>query len=454
LTLRESAIFDDDKIKDFSKHQMLLLVFHSNKIEGNPLTKGETEKILKKEDIDGFTKSEREAFNLENAYKWMIENYDACTNEPEGFIRTINKMILEGVAKGGGEYRMQPVEISGMDFKPPMGSLIPAFMAKLSKEIKGGGKDRSALEFATSIHTKLVAIHPFIDGNGRTARLLLNAILLKNELPPLIVNFADKQRYLTALSSSNKGDISPLIEFLIECFYESTEEYKGWISISDEIDSEMSELSDITLEIETIKEIEDTILTPIEEVDLKSADDPLKAVMHSKIHQIEKNIRANYNIWQTCIEEFKSKFIFIINEFNSNQDCRSAGFYIKLREYDILPFEKYQDICLGKKVTKTWFLGITLFGPNSKENLLFFFVPRTERVKNIKRVIPVSLVLARDDGVSYRVLESEPISLREVAVSDSKIISFQSDGGHKIGNIQLIQKTILAEVIKSYLFIE
>ena len=91
-------------------------------------------------------------------------------------------------------------------------------MQQLGEEIRNGGPDRSPLEFAASLHTKLVAIHPFIDGNGRTARLLLNAWLLAQGLPVVIVNYADRERYLHCLSESNKGDLSSMVEFFIECF--------------------------------------------------------------------------------------------------------------------------------------------------------------------------------------------------------------------------------------------
>ncbi|MHC5074751.1 MAG: Fic family protein, partial [Planctomycetota bacterium] len=197
LEYKTGGLLSEENIIKYSLDQMLLLVFHSNKIEGNPLTKGETETVIDKNDPTGLSKGEREAYNLERTYKWMLENYNACVEEPEGFIRTLNRKILEETSRGGGEYRLKPVKISGMDFKPPISSAVPSFMEKLADELKEGASERSIIEFAATMHTKLVAIHPFIDGNGRTARLLMNAILLKYSLPPIIVNFADKQRYLT-----------------------------------------------------------------------------------------------------------------------------------------------------------------------------------------------------------------------------------------------------------------
>jgi len=103
-----------------------------------------------------------------------------------------------------------------MDFEPPPSGSVPAFMEILQAEIQDGCKGRSIIEFASTIHTKFVFIHPFVDGNGRTARLLMNAILWIHKSPGIIVNAIDKPRYLDALSKSNDGDLSPLLSFFID----------------------------------------------------------------------------------------------------------------------------------------------------------------------------------------------------------------------------------------------
>ena len=208
---RKNGLFNNETIKQFAKDRILVNVFHSNKIEGNPLTKGETEAFITDHEKQPVSKQEREARNLIAAYNWMIDNVEYLSEDPEGFIRNINKMILEGIMDGGGEYRQKAVTIAGMNFVPPVATSVPPLMQSFGQELKRGLEGRSALEFSVAMHTKLVSIHPFIDANGRVARLLLNAILLANNLPVVVVNFDDKQRYLDTLSSSNKGDISVLL---------------------------------------------------------------------------------------------------------------------------------------------------------------------------------------------------------------------------------------------------
>jgi Fic family protein len=123
----------------------------------------------------------------------MVEHVESCSEQPEAFIREMNRMIVKDIKPNGGQYRTEPVSLSGMDFVPPQACSVPAFMRQLGEEIRSGGLDRSPLEFAVSLHTKLVAIHPFIDGNDRTARLLLNAWLLAQGLPVVIFNYADRE---------------------------------------------------------------------------------------------------------------------------------------------------------------------------------------------------------------------------------------------------------------------
>jgi Fic/DOC family len=94
-------------------------------------------------------------------------------------------LVLGQMDQGGGIFRTTSARLSGMDYEPPSPADVPPFMQRLSEEIKAGPAGRSVIQFATEVHNKLAAIHPFVDGNGRTARLLINTIPLNSKLPPL-----------------------------------------------------------------------------------------------------------------------------------------------------------------------------------------------------------------------------------------------------------------------------
>ncbi|MBI5579945.1 MAG: Fic family protein [Deltaproteobacteria bacterium] len=448
LELRETGLLELGEIIKFYKDQMLLLVFHSNKIEGNPLTKGETEIILTKNNENNLNKNEREAYNLEKAFMWTLENYKSCFQEPQNFIRTVNKMILETISEEGGAYRKKAVKISGVNFKPPISSSVPIFMDRLCCELKSEKKGRSAIEFAASMHTKLVAIHPFVDGNGRTARILVNAILLNYNLPPLIVNFDDKQRYLNALSKTNKGDISPLNDFFIECFKDSLDEFVRREK-SDEEDSEI--LNNDQCVIDQIEIKTDPIRNALKEIGAELIDDPIQSVMKVKIETYRKSLQLHYEKSKKLFNSFRDEFSEIIQYFNSNTEYQLAGYKMVMKEFDMISIEKYIDFCNNKRVTRTWFLGFEIKGPTARERFLFFFVPCFLRNINSDKLGPVSLLLARFDGTKYRILESEPINLREIVFSSEKLIFTNSNKEIISGSSSFIQKTLIAEIIKSYL---
>jgi hypothetical protein len=118
--LRQKGQLTRSQIRAHAHDQMLEVIFHSNKLEGNPLTKGETESILSENLERRLSEKELEAKNLEAAYKWMVDNVEECISSTEAFSRHINNTILKGIGKDGGEYRKGPVSIAGMDFVPPV----------------------------------------------------------------------------------------------------------------------------------------------------------------------------------------------------------------------------------------------------------------------------------------------------------------------------------------------
>jgi hypothetical protein len=124
---------------------------------------------------------------------------------------------------------------------------------------------------------------------------------------------------------------------------------------------------------------------------------------------------------------------------------------MKALEYDMLPYDKYMEICHGKKVSKTWFHSVEVSGPTGSEQLLFYFIPCRKRHLKNKILSPVSLIIARSENGSYRILESEPISLREIGYSDGELVFFLSNGEIKTGEVRFTIKTMLGEVIRSYL---
>ena len=448
--LRNKGSFTKDRLIEHAKKHALEVIFHSNKIEGNPLSKGETQTVIAQASRSLLSVKELEAKNLETAYNWVLDNFESLFERPEAFIREIHSLIVRDIKQDGGQYRNSAVTLSGADFVPPQAHTVPAFMQQFGEEIKNAAIDRSPLEFAATVHTKFVWIHPFSDGNGRTARLLLNACLLVYQLPVIIVNFADRERYLYCLNESNKGDLSSMVVFFAECFEQQLDDFNSNNLLAESLgEGEPKDVSPTTLPIVAGIKV-DTIARAIQEVQPSVFDNPLVTVMRQKLLEQEKIKQAEYEAWKQSILTIPAEFGAIIESFNNDDISKQARFKIRLHQYDLLTPEKYDDISLGKGVSKTWFLILELYGPHSREKILFFFHRATKKIADEVKASKVGLIASRFDGEQFQRLDSDPISLREIGYNDGELIFYSNDGSISRGNVRETLMLFLAEIIKSY----
>lgn len=178
--------------------------YESNKIEGNTLTLQETALVVEKGlTIGGKTVTEHlEVINHTQAIDYIKELAKAKSDISERDILQIHSLILQGIDKpNAGVYRSVPVIISGSKHKPPQPYLLNKLMEELMLWYNENKTELHTVELSALMHLKLVTIHPFIDGNGRTSRLLMNLILLQNGFPIAILKGDDKSRlaYYNAL---------------------------------------------------------------------------------------------------------------------------------------------------------------------------------------------------------------------------------------------------------------
>lgn len=178
--------------------------YESNKIEGNTLTLQETALVVEKGfTVGGKTLNEHlEVINHIQAIDFIKELAQSKNAISERDILQIHSIILQGIDKANaGVYRKVPVTISGAKHKPPQPFLVPKQMEGLMLWYNENKETLHPVELSAEMHERLVTIHPFIDGNGRTSRLLMNLILLQNGYPIAILKGDDKSRleYYNAL---------------------------------------------------------------------------------------------------------------------------------------------------------------------------------------------------------------------------------------------------------------
>ncbi len=193
---------------------LVRFTYNTNAIEGNPLTLRQTALILsdKIAPQGASTDDVIEVMNGKDAWEF-VKNYRGSLNEK--FLLGVQYAVTKNTkCRLQGKYRDSEVRIGGSEWKPPQAKEVPARMKKLVAGYRKLKRTLHPVELATWLHNNLARIHPFTDGNGRTARLLMNWVLLRKKFPPVVVSVQSKEQYYNAIESADKGDQKPFAVFL------------------------------------------------------------------------------------------------------------------------------------------------------------------------------------------------------------------------------------------------
>ncbi|HBS47763.1 TPA: cell filamentation protein Fic [Candidatus Dependentiae bacterium] len=216
-----------ETLKMLKEYFKIGLTYSSNAIEGNSLTETETKIILE----DGITiggKTLKEHFEVVGhgeAYNFLYDliKKDEISQED---ILTLHKLFYYRIdEKNAGIYRKIKVIITGTDFIPPSPDKVPQLMSQFIKQIPQLRKSMHPVEFAAILHKEFVEIHPFVDGNGRTARLLMNLVLMQTGYVITIIPPVLRRDYMDCLRAANKGDSSLFVSFISNMVYEAMKDY-------------------------------------------------------------------------------------------------------------------------------------------------------------------------------------------------------------------------------------
>lgn len=222
----KKKILDDNRplppevVENLRECLLIDWTYNSNAIEGNTLTLLETKVVLEGITIGG--KSLREHFEVINHKEAVLYVEELIANkEPltEHVIKQLHYLVLKNIRdRDAGKYHDINVFISGSKHVPPMNSLVPPRMRELIDWLYSEeAKDLHPVERAARFHHDFVYIHPFIDGNGRTGRLLMNLLLMQDGYPITVIKTAKRHEYYKALekASINK-DYTDIIALIAE----------------------------------------------------------------------------------------------------------------------------------------------------------------------------------------------------------------------------------------------
>ena len=214
-------------LSSYEKDFELTFIHNSTAIEGNTLTLMETKVVLE----DGVAiggKELREIYEVINhkkAYRYVKKCIAEKKSLNENIVKDLHAILTENIIVGG-IYRNEEVRISGAGFTPPAGNEMYMQIKNFYEDLKIKEKELNPIELAAWTHAEFVRIHPFVDGNGRTGRLIMNYQLLKSGYLPVSIAKENRLDYYNALEQyASGGNLTVFSDFIAELEEMQLDEY-------------------------------------------------------------------------------------------------------------------------------------------------------------------------------------------------------------------------------------
>lgn len=384
---REDGPLDKVALEKLQDHFKTSHIYHSAGIEGNKLTLKETLVVLQQ----GITISEKpikesvEVKNLGLAYDFFFDLAQEETSVSENYLRQVHTLIVGGDEYlQAGNYRNIGVIITGSEHTPPEPFEIPIRMRELMSWIDENIGFNPVLVSAIA-HHELAKIHPFVDGNGRTARLLLNFILLKRGYPICNLKREDRPKYYEAMSQADEGEYDALINMVHDS--------------CNELFSHYQRIKEETLRV----------------------NDWAKKWGKKDIETRLRKEKGEFEIWMNRINQIKLEF---------KQACliltdRLENYTVSYYEYTPITFDQYQELKSSGSTgnANSFSIRISKVGDRRDEILhtfMFRYFRNFKRYPKESDVIPLELNYFDSDTRSFRLVNqfdwSEKVTLRSLYI--------------------------------------
>ena len=214
--------FSNEMNHQIKEYFRIGLTYSSNALEGNSLTISETKVVIE----DGLTiagkplRDHYEATGHSDAFDHM---YALATGKTitEDDIKKLHSLFYHRInEEDAGVYRKVQAIITGSQYPLPTPEALPGMMQKFIKDLPGLKKANHPVVYAAKLHKDFVFIHPFVDGNGRVARLLMNLVLMQAGYIIAVIPPLKRSEYISALEKAHKND-ADFIELIASCVYET-----------------------------------------------------------------------------------------------------------------------------------------------------------------------------------------------------------------------------------------
>ncbi len=217
-TTHRNAIKEILAFPDIRDAFLLALTYHTNRIEGSTLTEAETAAILFEHASPPHKTliEQLEAKNHQAALEFTFAHIAQKHPISEAFILRCHEILLNAIRDDAGMYRVHPVRIVGANVPTANYVSVPKRMVALMRRIHQK-RITNIVEHVATVHAEFEQIHPFADGNGRVGRLLMHAMLLRNQYPPAVLRQQKRKQYMRALRTAQiQGDTNALCEVVAD----------------------------------------------------------------------------------------------------------------------------------------------------------------------------------------------------------------------------------------------
>jgi Fic family protein len=303
-------------------------------IEGNRLSRRETIVVLSSGILEaGSRKDQQEVINLADACLYLQECLDNNIELSVQLIKELHQKLLYQLDdKNAGQFRAQNVAISGAKINPPSHIDVPILIEKIVETEKTA--DAHPIHKAAWLHWAIARVHPFIDGNGRMARLLQDYVLLKHRYVPASVQPEDREKnYYEALERTDLGEGEELLEIVAKNVLRMSQRYLAIIR------------------------------------DEKSRADWIKGIAKAASEKVRQTDHRTFLIAQKSFDSLKLEFSNVCAELNNEV----SEMYIGFKDYGSIAFEKYQELKTKGRASQTWFFGLRFTYGDIEQRFIFWF---------------------------------------------------------------------------------
>ena len=326
--------FDKPVVRHIQHEIVAETVYHSASIEGNSLNWRETIAVLESGVlVEGRRREAQEMLNLRDAFEYINCLTDGQHTLSEATIRSIHAKIMEGLDDTAGSYRTEPVAIGGATSHPPEHLEVPRLMQQIVRLYNEYADTLDPVLLATWLHHQVTEIHPFRDGNGRTARCLQALVLLLRRYVPCIIREGDRREYYEALAAADAGGFDPLVALAAERVLSVADKYITVIRT----ESEMTQWAENLAGARREKE--------------------------------EDATQAEYLEWRRQMERLRFQFQFAAAKINE----QDMGVGVQVKEFETIDIQRWQNLRDLGRAERTSFFNVSFIHRATDEYVKYIF---------------------------------------------------------------------------------